>query len=175
MLIKMLNSVETTKSNYQRLLAKLKKHPHFIFKLPKLKLVIGTISSGKNEESIYQGNKHINYSREKRYLEDHAAYIMQTIIDFLKGGTVTYLGEGGEKYEVKVNSDKGDRILYYVTCLLNCNVWCKPDNGNNEELLYAKQPQYLSKVYFCFAPIKYKTSLLFLLKIIELCVTTLQK
>ena len=95
MLIKMLNSVETTKSNYQRLLAKLKKHPHFIFKLPKLKLVIGTISSGKNEESMYQGHKHMNYSREKRYLEDHAAYIMQIIIDFLKGGTVTYSGEGG--------------------------------------------------------------------------------
>ena len=66
------------------------------------------------------------------YLEDHAAYIMQTIIDFLKGGTVTY--SGGE-YEVKENSDEGDRILYYVTCLLNCNVWCKPDDGNNEELL----------------------------------------
>ena len=126
----------------------------------------------KNEEPIYQGHKHMNYSREKRYLEDHAAYIMQTIIDFLKGGTVTY--SGGE-YEVKENSDEGDRILYYVTCLLNCNVWCKPDDGNNEELLYAKQPQSLSKVYFCFAPIKYKTFLHFLLKIIELCVTTLQK
>ena len=50
--IKMLNAVETTKSNDQRLLAKLKKHPHFIFKLPKLKYVIDTISSGKNEESM---------------------------------------------------------------------------------------------------------------------------
>ena len=74
---------------------------------------------------------------------------MQTIIDFLKGGTVTY--SGGGEYEVKENSDEGDRILYYVTCLLNCNVWCKPDDGNNEELLYAKQLQSLSKVYFRFA------------------------
>ena len=76
MFIKMLNSVETTKSNYQRLLAKLKKHPHFIFKLPKLKLVIDTVSSGEDEEPLYQGHRIMNYSREKRYLEDRAAYIV---------------------------------------------------------------------------------------------------
>ena len=64
---------------------------------------------------------------------------------------VTYSGEGVEKYEVKVNSDKGDRTLYDVTCLLNCNVWCKPEDGNDEELLYAKQLQSLSKAYFRFA------------------------
>ena len=34
--IKMLNAVKTTKSNYQRLLAKLKKLPQFIFKLHNL-------------------------------------------------------------------------------------------------------------------------------------------
>ena len=36
--IRMLNAVETTKANYQSLLAKLKTHPQFIFKLPNLKL-----------------------------------------------------------------------------------------------------------------------------------------
>ena len=39
----MLNAVETMKANYQRLLAKSKKHPQYIFKVPNLKLVIDTI------------------------------------------------------------------------------------------------------------------------------------
>ena len=43
-----LNAVETTISNYQRLLAKLTKHPLFIFKLPNLKLVIDEISSSED-------------------------------------------------------------------------------------------------------------------------------
>ena len=72
----MLNAVETMKAIYQRLLAKLKKHPQYIFKVPNLKLVIDTISSGEDEEPLYQGHKHMNYSKEKRYLEDHAAYII---------------------------------------------------------------------------------------------------
>ena len=113
MLIKMLNSVETTKSNYQRLLAKLKKHPHFIFKLPKLKLVIGTISSGKNEESIYQGNKHMNYSKEKRYLEDHAAYIVQTIVYCFERLYCNLFG-GEEKYEINENSLSNYLTLSFI-------------------------------------------------------------
>ena len=48
----MLNAVETTKSNYQRLLAKLKKHPQFIFKLPKLKLIIEAISLNDDEKPL---------------------------------------------------------------------------------------------------------------------------
>ena len=48
--MEMLNAVETMKANYQRLLAKLTKHPLFIFKLPNLKLVIDAISSSEDEE-----------------------------------------------------------------------------------------------------------------------------
>ena len=95
--IKMLNAVQMTKFNDQPLLAKLKKHPHFIFKLPKLKLVIDTVSSGEDEEPLYQGHKLMNYSREKRYLEDHAAYIVQTVIDcFQRRYGNLFGGEGRE-------------------------------------------------------------------------------
>ena len=49
----MLNAVETTQSNYQCLLAKLKKHLQFIFKLPNLMLVIEAISLSEDEEPLY--------------------------------------------------------------------------------------------------------------------------
>ena len=55
--IKMLKTVETTESNYQRFLAKLNKRPQFIFKLPNLKLVIDAISSSEDEVSLYQRHK----------------------------------------------------------------------------------------------------------------------
>ena len=48
----MLNAVDTIKSNYQRFLAKLKKHPQIILKLPNLKLVIEAISLSESEEPL---------------------------------------------------------------------------------------------------------------------------
>ena len=38
-----------------------------------------------------------------------------------------------------------------MSCLLNCNVWCKAEYWKNKELLYTKQLQSLSKLYSCFA------------------------
>ena len=55
--IKMLDAMETTKSNYQGFLAKLKKRPQFIFKLLNLKLVIDAISSSEDEVLLYQRHK----------------------------------------------------------------------------------------------------------------------
>ena len=57
----MLKAVEMTKSNDQRLLTKLKKHPQYIFKLPNLKLAIEANSFSENEEPLYQGHKLMNY------------------------------------------------------------------------------------------------------------------
>ena len=82
-IIKVLDAVETTKSNYERLLKKVKKNPKFIFELLNLKLVIDSIdaSSEKDGEPIYQGQKLKWYTREKRYIEDHSVLIIQNIID----------------------------------------------------------------------------------------------
>ena len=54
-IIKVLDAVETTKSNYERLLKKVKKNPKFIFELPNLKLVIDSIDASSEEdgEPIY--------------------------------------------------------------------------------------------------------------------------
>ena len=99
-----LDAVEKTKSNHQRLLTKLKKHPQFTFKLPNLKLVIDANSSSEDEEPLYQGHKLTNYSREKRYLEDDAPYIVQTVMDYFER-RYGNLFRREKKYEVKVNSD----------------------------------------------------------------------
>ena len=67
-----------------------------------------------------EGHKLMNYSRVKRYFEDHTPYKVQTVIDCFERRYCNLFGEE-EKYEVK-NSDEGDQIVYDVTCLLNCNV-----------------------------------------------------
>ena len=70
--IKMLNAVETTKSNYEELFKRIKENSEYILNLPNLKVVIDAVK--------YQGHKLMNYSREVRYLLDHAAYILEEII-----------------------------------------------------------------------------------------------
>ena len=129
--ITMLEAVETTKSNYQRLLAKVKKDPTFIYQLPNLKLVIGSVTETEEEEGepLYQGHKLMYYSREKRYLEDHAPYIIEKIISCFEQRYGNLFG-GDEVFNVNVNSDEGDRIQFDITCDLNCNVWCKPAEPN---------------------------------------------
>ena len=58
---------------------------------------------------------HELFQREtiKRYLEDHSAYIVQTIMVYFERQYGNLFG-GKEKYGVNVNSDEGNRILYYV-------------------------------------------------------------
>ena len=33
-----------------------------------------------------------------------------------------------KRYEDNANSDEGVRILHDLTCLISCNVWCKPED-----------------------------------------------
>ena len=84
------------------------------------------------------------------YYNKPCSYIVQTVIDCFERRHGNLFG-GEEKYEVNVNSDECDKILYDVICLLNCNVYCKPEDRNDEELLYAKELQSLFKLYSPFA------------------------
>ena len=86
------------------------------------------------------------YSREKRYLEDHGAYIIEKIIGCFEERYGNLFG-GEETFEVNVNSDEGDRVLFDVTCLLNCNVWCKPGEDVEEEDVYKNQLTSLLKLF----------------------------
>ena len=97
-IIKMLDAVETTKSNYERLLKKVKKDPAYIFQLPNLKLIVDAATSSQEDENgedsgaaMYQNQKILYYSREKRFLEDHAVQIIERIIDCFKQNMAIFL------------------------------------------------------------------------------------
>ena len=81
--IKLLNVVESAKSNYERLLKKIQDGNDYTLTLTNFKNIIDAIKSNKDEdgESLYQGHKLVNHSREKRYLLDHAQYIVKKIIN----------------------------------------------------------------------------------------------
>ena len=80
--IKLLNAVEPTKSNYERLLKKIQDSNDYILTLPNFKIIIDIVEPNEDEdgEPLYQGHKLVNYSREKRYLLDHLQYIVKKII-----------------------------------------------------------------------------------------------
>ena len=48
--------------------------------------------------------------------------------------------------DVNINSDEGDRILFDVSRILNCNVWCTMDVSPKEEV-YSAQITSLSKLF----------------------------
>ena len=78
--IKLWNAVKSTKSNYERLLKKIQVSNDYILTLPNFKIIDGLESNEKKDgEPLYHGHKLVNYSREKRYLLDHAQYIRKKI------------------------------------------------------------------------------------------------
>ena len=80
--IKMLNAVETTKSNYKRLLKRIKENSEYMFNLPNLKIMIHTVKPNKDDDGIprYLGHKLIHYSQEVCHLLDRAACFVERII-----------------------------------------------------------------------------------------------
>ena len=131
-IVKLLEAVETTKSNYERLLTKLKKGPAYIFKLPNLKLVVDAATESQKDESdensgtaMYQNQKLLYYSREQRFLNDHAIQIFESIIECFRERHGN-LFDDDKIYEANVNSDEGNCVLFDVACLLNCNAWVSP-------------------------------------------------
>ena len=75
--------LKSTKSSYERLLKKIQGSNDYILTLPNFKIIIDVVESSEDEddEPLYQGHKLANYSREKRYLLDHAQYFVKKIID----------------------------------------------------------------------------------------------
>ena len=60
--------VETTKSNYERLLKRFERNPSCVYELPTLKLVTDLIESNEDDgDALYQDQKVNYYLREKKY------------------------------------------------------------------------------------------------------------
>lgn len=66
-IIKVFYAVETAKSNYERLLNKVKKkkNPAFKFELPNIKPVVDSIESSEGGGNFFQDQKLNYHSREK--------------------------------------------------------------------------------------------------------------
>ena len=111
--VTMKNAVESTKSNYELLMKKIQDSNDYILTLPNFKIIIDVIESNEDEdgESLYQGHKLVNYSREKHVLLDHAQYIVKKIIDCFEQ---RYGNLFGKKANVNINSDEGGRVLFDV-------------------------------------------------------------
>ena len=74
-IIHILDSVENTKHNYERLLKKLQMNPAYVFQLPKVKLVTEEIESNDEDgEPMYQNQKVQFYSREKCFIDRERSY-----------------------------------------------------------------------------------------------------
>ena len=86
-----------------------------------------TVESNEDEdgESLYL----VNYSGEKRYLLDHAQYIVKKIIDSFEQ---RYGNLFGKDANVNINSEEGSRVLFDVDFLLNCNVWQNSEETEKE-------------------------------------------
>ena len=109
---------------------KLSKNHNLVFQLTTLKLVIDAIeSNGKDGYALYQDQKVDYYLCEKKQnMQNHILEMVQpTISCFEKQCGNLYSGEA--KVEVNANSDHGDRILFDVCCILNCNIWPKPTSN----------------------------------------------
>ena len=111
--------------------------------LPTLKQVIDAIESNVDDdgEPLYQNHKVYYYTREKHYLEDHAMHIVNRVVAYFE-----------ERYEnlfnsVNVNSDTGNRVLFDVCRVLNCNVWQAGDSDFEEEDAYSIQINSLSTIF----------------------------
>ena len=85
--IKLLNAVESIKSNYEQLLKKIQVSNNYILTLSNFKIIIDAVESNEHEDGkpLYQGHKLMNYLRAKCYLLDHAqASVMATFLVRMK-------------------------------------------------------------------------------------------
>ena len=75
-IISIVDSVESTKQNYGKLLRKFEVDAENIFALLTLKSVIDAIESDKEGEPSYQGQKLKYYTREKQYFKNRRVHMV---------------------------------------------------------------------------------------------------
>ena len=109
-IICILDSVENTTHNYNRLLKILWKNPA-VFQLPTVKFVTEEIKSNDEDgEPMYQNQKVQFYSGEKHFIED-IVQIIETVVSCF------------EKCYGILHSNLEETSIFDVCCILNCNVW----------------------------------------------------
>ena len=123
-IIDIVESLESMKRNYERLLKRARKDENYVLKLPTLKSVVDEIEDDEDGEPTYQGQKVKRYLQEKRFIKDHAVHIIERIMSSIeeqygKVSSEESVLPSKSKYEV---SDEGDSVIFDVCCILNTNV-----------------------------------------------------
>ena len=117
--------------NYERI--------RLVSQLPTVKLVTEEIESNDEDgEPMYQNQKVQFYSREKRFIEDHIAQIVERVVSCFEkryGNLYSNL----EETSINIPSDDGDRIIFDVCCILNCNVWPNVTDDSDTATQYSLQ------------------------------------
>ena len=146
-IIRILDSVENAKHNYEHLLKKLRKNPAYVFQLSTVKLVTEEMESNDEDgEPMYQNQKVQFYSREKRFIEDHIVQIVERVVSCFEkryGNLYSNL----EETSINIPSDDGDRIIFDVCHILNCNVWPNVTVDSDTATQYSLQLASLITVF----------------------------
>ena len=146
-IIRILDSVENTKLNYEHLLKKLRKNPAYVFQLSTVKLVTEEMESNDEDgEPMYQNQKVQFYSREKRFIEDHIVQIVERVVSCFEkryGNLYSNL----EETSINIPSDDGDRIIFDVCHILNCSVWPNVTVDSDTATQYSLQLASLITVF----------------------------
>ena len=95
---------------------------------------------------MYQNQKVQFYSREKRFIEDHIVQIVERVVSCFEkryGNLYSNL----EETSINIPSDDGDRIIFDVCRILNCNVWPNVTNDYDIATQYSLQLSVLITVF----------------------------
>ena len=143
-IISIVDNVESTKRSYEKLLRKFETDGNKIFSLPTLKSVVTEIESNEDGEPEYQGQKVKYYTREKLFLKNNAAQMVQQILS-------CYDERYSNLYVERNNDDlisDGDNVLFDICRILNSKVWPsleQPDS--DDEQVLSHQLTAVTKIY----------------------------
>ena len=95
---------------------------------------------------MYQNQKVQFYSREKRFIEDHIVQIIERVVSCFEknyGNLYSNLKETC----INIPSDDGDRIIFYLCHILNCNVLPNVTDDSDAATQYSFQLAALITVF----------------------------
>ena len=103
-------------------------------------------SNDEDGQPMYQNQKVQFYSREKRSIEDHVVQIVERVVSCFEkryGNLYSNL----EETSIIIPSDDGNRIIFDVCRILNCNVWPNVTNDSDTSTQYSLQLAALITVF----------------------------
>ena len=146
--------VESTKRGYENLFKKFRGNPEAIFTdLPILSAIITEIEGNEDGEPIYQDQKLKYYTREKLYLKNRGAELIESIFScYVKRYSDVYSERNDEG---SVSDD--NNILFHVCRVLNSTVWSDLTNDSDkDEIKLSLQLNAIREIYE-----KYKSMAIF--------------